>query len=315
MGPMYRHERPQKGRYRQFHQIGVEAFGMAGPDIDAEIILMSARIFADLGLSDIELQINSLGSSANRALYRESLVEYISAHETALDEDSKRRLKTNPLRILDSKNPELKGLIDGAPQLLDYLDDDAKRHFDELKALLSAANIAYQVNPCLVRGLDYYNKTVFEWVTDKLGAQGTICAGGRYDGLVEQLGGKSTPAAGFAMGLERLQELVKDNLRLDTQPHAYLVALGDNSIEPATVLAEQLRSSLPDLRLCKHNGGGGMKNQFKKADKSGAIVALILGEDEVQNATIGIKWLREEKPQITIQQTELVAELSRLLVI
>lgn len=314
IGPMYRHERPQKGRYRQFHQIGVEAFGMAGPDIDAEIILMSARIFANLGLSDIELQINSLGSSANRALYRESLVKYISAHKAVLDEDSLRRLKTNPLRILDSKNPDLKALIEGAPQLLDYLDDDAKGHFEGLKALLSAANVEYRVNPRLVRGLDYYNYTVFEWVTDKLGAQGTICAGGRYDGLVEQLGGKSTPAAGFALGLERLHELVKHNLTPDMQPHAYLIALGDSSVEPATVLAEQMRSSLPELRLCKHNGGGGMKSQFKKADKSGAIVALILGEDELTNATIGIKWLREDKPQITIQQTELVAELSTLIV-
>lgn len=313
MGPMFRHERPQKGRYRQFHQIGVEAFGMFGPDIDAELILLSARIWSKLGLTDVELQLNSLGTSDTRKDYRGKLVEYFNLHKKALDEDSRRRLQSNPLRILDSKNPGMRDLITNAPKLSEYLDEESKVHFEGLKALLDSAGVTYTINPCLVRGLDYYSKTVFEWVTNRLGAQGTVCAGGRYDGLVQQMGGKSTPAAGFAIGLERVVELVKERLEPAVQPHAYMVTLGDIATVTATNLAEKIRTELPQIRLCKHCGGGNMKNQFKKADKSGARVALILGEDEISDGTIGIKWLREDKPQLMIQQSELAAQLKQIL--
>jgi histidyl-tRNA synthetase len=311
MGPMFRHERPQKGRYRQFHQIGVETFGIAGPDLDAEHILMTARLWQVLGLERLELQINSLGTQEARAAYRETLVEYFSAHKDKLDEDSHRRLDSNPLRILDSKNPEMRELIEAAPKLTDHLDEESREHFQTLCGILEAAGVAYTVNPCLVRGLDYYNRTVFEWVTDQLGAQGTVCAGGRFDGLVEQLGGRGTPAAGFAMGLERLLELVKANLEPDHHPHVYLVLVGEAAQQAGMILAEKLRDAVPGLRLLTHCGGGSFKSQFKKADKSGAELALILGEDEVANGTIGVKFLRQEREQESLAQDALGDWLSQ----
>lgn len=304
MGPMFRHERPQKGRYRQFHQIGVETFGIADPDIDAELILMSARMWRLLGLKDIRLEINTLGTTESRLEYRKVLVEYLQEHRDQLDEDSLKRLDTNPLRVLDSKNPEMQKLINNAPSLHDYLDDESAEQFALLKSYLDAAGIDYTINPRLVRGLDYYCKTVFEWVTDKLGAQGTVCAGGRYDGLVEQLGGKSSPAAGFALGIERLLSLIEDssaaleNDGLDV----YLLAPGDSSISHAMLLAETLRDQLPALKIQTHCGGGSFKNQIKKADKSGALLALILGEDELKNNNVTVKYLRENKDQVTIAQ-------------
>lgn len=313
IGPMFRHERPQKGRYRQFHQVGVEAFGMDGPDIDAELIIMTARIWRQLGLTDLELQINSLGSSECRERYRELLVEYFTANEQDLDEDSRRRLQSNPLRILDSKNPDMQALIEGAPKLQAHLDEASQLHFDALKMRLDAANINYTVNPRLVRGLDYYNKTVFEWVTTELGSQGTVCAGGRYDGLVAQLGGKATTAAGFAMGIERLVELAKHSLVLDNAPHAYMVLAGDSSEIMGLKLAEALRTDLPGLRLISHCGGGSFKSQFKRADKSGAQVALVLGEDEVRSQTVSLKYLRQDSPQQTFAQSELAGVLRKYL--
>ncbi len=313
MGPMFRHERPQKGRYRQFHQLGVEAFGISGPDIDAELILISARIWRALGLDDLELQLNSLGSAEDRVRYRASLVSYLNQHHGSLDEDSVRRLQSNPLRILDSKNPDLQDVISGAPKLYDYLDTESAEHFSGLRALLDKAGVSYRVNPCLVRGLDYYNKTVFEWVTNRLGAQGTVCAGGRYDGLVEQLGGKPAVAAGFAIGLERLLALIEDQLAVNNAPHVYLISQGEAAGVAALALAEQIRNILPELRLVCHCGGGGMKSQFKKADKSAAQVALILGEEEVAQQTISIKWLRIDKPQLTVLQQDLPAQLIQLI--
>ena len=304
MGPMFRHERPQKGRYRQFHQVGVETFGMSGPDLDAELILMTARLWRQLGLDDLELQINSLGTSESRAVYRQQLVAYFSAHQAQLDEDSQRRLASNPMRILDSKNPDMRALIEAAPKLTDHLDAESREHFAAVCGHLDAAGVKYRINPCLVRGLDYYSRTVFEWVTTQLGAQGTVCAGGRFDALVEQLGGKPVPAAGFALGLERLLELVRDKLRPDHEPHAYLVLVGDAAQSAGLVLAEQLRDSCPGLRLVAHCGGGSFKSQFKRADKSNAQLALVLGEDEVAQGLLGVKFLREEKPQETIAQAD-----------
>lgn len=316
-GAMFRHERPQQGRYRQFHQIGVEVYGLSSAEIDAEILLMTARFWQILGLKDLELQINSLGSSAARAIYREKLVEYFSAHLEQLDEDSRRRLHTNPLRILDSKNPDLKTLIDQAPQLLDYLEEESKQHFEQLQIFLNSAGLKYTINPRLVRGLDYYNRTVFEWVTTKLGSQGTVCAGGRYDGLVEQLGGHNTPAIGFALGLERLIALLESEQLLpnieENQPHIYLMMVGDEALVKGLTLAEQLRNELPQLRLITHCGGGSFKNQFKKADKSNAKWALILGEAELANQQIGFKHLREEQPQQNFTQLDLINHLKSLL--
>ncbi|MGD8570987.1 MAG: histidine--tRNA ligase [Gammaproteobacteria bacterium] len=305
IGPMYRHERPQKGRYRQFHQVGVEAFAMTGPDIDAELIAMTARIWKHLGLDDLELQINSLGSVECRRAYREILVAYFSQHQSELDEDSQRRLHSNPLRILDSKNPAMQELIEKAPKLRDHLNEESIQHFEGVLSLLDNIGIAYTVNPRLVRGLDYYNKTVFEWVTTRLGAQGTVCAGGRYDGLVEQLGGKPVPAAGFALGIERLVELVRDNLELDAHPHAYVVMASEQAFAHGLQLCEQLREQLPALRLLMHCGGGSFKSQFKRADKSGAQLALVLGDDEVANNTITVKYLRQDKPQQTVAPDEM----------
>ncbi|NOZ51779.1 MAG: histidine--tRNA ligase [Gammaproteobacteria bacterium] len=310
-GPMFRYERPQKGRYRQFHQVGVEAFGMDGPDIDAELIIMTARIWRQLGLTDLELQINSLGSTECRENYRTLLVDYFGRHQKSLDEDSQRRLHRNPLRILDSKNPAMQALIEDAPKLQEHLDEDASQHFEGLKTLLDAVNIQYQINPRLVRGLDYYNKTVFEWVTTQLGAQGTVCAGGRYDGLVVQLGGKPSAAAGFAMGIERLVELAKHNLVLENMPHVYLVLVGDTSVVAGRVLAETLRAGLPNLRMISHCGGGSFKSQFKRADKSGAQLALIIGEDEASSQTVSLKYLRQDQAQQTIAQDELVVVLKK----
>lgn len=316
MGPMFRHERPQKGRYRQFHQIGVETFGMQGPDIDAEVLMLSARILRELGVLDhVQLQINSLGSSAARAAYKEALVEYLSNVQEQLDEDSQRRLSTNPMRILDSKDSNTQKLLNGAPVLLDHLDDESQIHFENLKKLLDAAGISYQVNPRLVRGLDYYGKTAFEWVTDKLGAQSTVCAGGRYDGLVEQLGGKSTPAVGFGIGLERLvlllQAIEATPDYLDQQADIFLVAVGDVQ-SVAMQLAERIRDELPFVRLLVNCGGGNFKNQFKKADKCGADIALILGEDEAKAGSVTIKFLREEIEQQTLVFDEAIAYLQAL---
>jgi histidyl-tRNA synthetase len=311
-GPMFRHERPQKGRYRQFHQIGVEAFGLSGPDVDVELILMTHRIWRALGLSALELQINSLGTSEERAGYREGLVSYLSLHEAQLDDDSRRRLGTNPLRVLDSKNPTLAGIIAAAPSLLDVLGADSRAHFDAVCAGLRAAGVPFVVNPRLVRGLDYYARTVFEWVTTELGAQGTVCAGGRYDGLVEQLGGRATPAVGFAIGLERIAALLeaaggRGGLGA---PHAYLVALGAAAEAEALILAERLRDRLPWLRLVMHCGGGGPKAQFKRADRSAAAVALILGESEVARGVVGLKPLRVEGEQEEIRSDELADVLA-----
>ena len=316
MGPMFRHERPQKGRYRQFHQVGVEAFGIQGPDIDAEVLLLSARILRELGVGDaVTLQINSLGSSAARAAYKDALVAYLNQVQDQLDEDSKRRLLSNPLRILDSKDANTQALLNHAPVLLDYLDEESREHFAGLRALLDAAGVAYQVNPRLVRGLDYYGKTAFEWVTDQLGSQSTVCAGGRYDGLVEQLGGKPTPAVGFGIGLERLVLLVQ---ALDAMPEGlqqqadvYLVAVGDVQ-QPAMQLAERIRNELPFVRLMLHCGGGNFKNQLKKADKSGADLALILGEDEARAGQVALKFLREDVPQQTLAIDDAIRYLQAL---
>lgn len=308
MGPMFRHEKPQKGRYRQFHQIGVEAYGLAGPDIDAEIICLSMRLWKQLGITaDITLQINSLGSAAARTAHREQLVAYFQAHWQALDEDSQRRLHSNPLRILDTKNPAMAELVAEAPLLMDHLDVDSQAHFDGLKTLLDDNHIAYEVNPRLVRGLDYYNGTVFEWVTDRLGAQGTVCAGGRYDGLVEQLGGRPTPAIGFALGLERLIGMLSESGYQgdDHKPHVYLVLVGESAERQGLLLAEALRNHFPFMRLQVNCGGGGFKAQLKRADRSEATFALILGEDEVKANDITLKPLREQSEQVTISQADL----------
>ena len=300
-GPMFRHERPQKGRYRQFHQFGVEAYGIDTPDIDAELILISARLWKQLGLKNIRLELNTLGSNQARQSYKEILVSYLNDHIELLDEDSLRRLKTNPLRILDSKNPAMKEMLDNAPSLMDHLDDESREQFDKLRASLDATGIEYTINPRLVRGLDYYCKTVFEWITDELGAQGTICAGGRYDGLVEQLGGKPTPAVGFALGMERILALLESQQEQEAETiDAYLVLLGDECEIQGLQLAEQLREQLPQLKMIAHCGGGSMKSQMKKADKSGADVALILGEDELNNQQVTVKYLREKRDQQTV---------------
>ncbi|WP_373186495.1 histidine--tRNA ligase [Halopseudomonas sp.] len=317
-GPMFRHERPQKGRYRQFNQIGVETFNIAGPDIDAELILLSWRLWKQLGLQDaVTLELNSLGSSEDRARYRGELVTYLRERFDQLDEDSQRRLESNPLRVLDSKNPATQALLADAPRLADFLNEDARNHFDGLRALLDAAGVPYVINPRLVRGLDYYGLTVFEWVTDKLGAQGTVCAGGRYDGLVEQLGGKPAPAVGFAMGIERLllliQTLGRVPAELSRQVDLYLVTQGEAAALAGFRLAEQLRDALPGLRLVVHCGGGSFKSQFKKADKSGALFALILGEDEAAAELIGLKPLRSDEQQENIGWHELPARLKQVL--
>jgi histidyl-tRNA synthetase len=314
-GPMFRHERPQKGRYRQFHQIGVEAFGIGTPDIDAELISVTARLWRLLGIRDLELQINSLGTPAARSRYRQVLVDYLRGQHEHLDEDSRRRLDGNPLRVLDSKNPAMQPVIAAAPSLHEHLDDESRRHFEQLCAYLQAANIPYRVNPRLVRGLDYYTRTVFEWVTTDLGAQGTVCAGGRYDGLVELLGGQSTPAAGFALGLERLAELaaLQQVAGADRPPQVYVAPLGEGKVaQQGLVLAEQLRDA--GLRVELHCGGGSLKSQLKRADRSGARYALLLGESELAAAQVSVKNLRADEPQQLVRMTEVPAFLqARLL--
>ena len=318
IGPMFRHERPQKGRYRQFHQIGIEVFNLDGPDIDAELIIMTWRLWGLLGLRNaVTLELNSLGTSEARANYREALVEFLSARLDQLDEDSKRRLSSNPLRILDTKVPETQALLVDAPKLADHLDEASKVHFDGLKARLDAAGIPYVINPKLVRGLDYYSKTVFEWVTDKLGAQGTVCAGGRYDGLVEQMGGKPTAGVGFAMGIERLVLLLETLEQVPSdiarQVDVYFCAFGETAELQALVLAEQLRDRLPGLRLQMNAGAGSFKSQFKKADKSGALFALILGEDELAQQVVGLKPLRDNGEQQHISWAALSEQLAACL--
>ncbi len=296
-GSMFRYEAPQKGRYRQFHQFGIEAFGMAGPDIDAEIIFITARLWRELNLAGrLQLQINSLGSNTARVQYRDALVQYFTQYHADLDEDSKRRLQTNPLRILDSKNPRMQKLIEQAPQLSDYLDEESAQHFNQLRQLLDKAGIEYAVNPRLVRGLDYYNRTVFEWVMGEMGAQNTVCAGGRYDGLVEQLGGQATPAIGFALGLERLVILLEEiQVKVRQEPDVYFIMAGAAARLHGMALAERLRNELPALKLVCDCTGGNFKGQFKHADKSGARLALILGDDEMSNQKIAVKYLREQE--------------------
>ncbi len=297
-GAMFRHERPQKGRYRQFHQMGVEAFGMQGPDVDLEILLMTARLWQQLGLDGAELQLNTLGTVQERATYRQQLVKYLSQHRGSLDEESKRRLSSNPLRVLDSKNPEVQQVVNDAPLLMEYLGDESRFHFEQICEGLEEAGVDYTVNPRLVRGLDYYVLTVFEWVSDRLGAQGTICAGGRYDGLVEQLGGKPTPAVGFGMGLERVISLLEEDPPVNMKKGAdiYFVASGDTEIK-AQLIANKLRRNMTDVQIVTNCGGGSFKSQFKKADRSGARFALILGEDELQRGVVGVKSLREDRAQ------------------
>ena len=314
-GPMFRHERPQKGRQRQFYQVGAEAFGIDSAEIDAELILICARVWNVLGIKDARLQLNSLGSYAARQKYRDLLVDFLSDHRDQLDEDSINRLETNPLRILDSKNPDMQALIGSAPSLLDSIDEESAEHFAVLGDLLEANGVDYEINPRLVRGLDYYNRTVFEWITDRLGAQGTICAGGRYDDLVAQVGGKPTPAVGFAMGIERILELSEfSSAELNTNsPRIYQVMVGDAALKNGLRLAERLRDKIPALRLLMHCGGGSFKNQFKKADKSQADYALILGVDEVEKNTVQVKPLREDKEQYEISQDNLVHEITSLL--
>lgn len=313
-GPMFRHERPQKGRHRQFYQVGAEAFGIDSPDIDAEIILICARAWTALGIDDVSLQMNSLGSGAARQNYRKLLVEYLSDHRDQLDDDSVRRLETNPLRILDSKNPNMQSLIEGAPSLLDEIDEESAAHFAALCDLLGANGVDYDINPRLVRGLDYYNRTVFEWTTDRLGAQGTICAGGRYDDLVTQVGGKPTPAVGFAMGLERILELMLCNqdAKEAKSPLFYQVMVGDDAVKTGFLLAERLRDEMPALQLMVHCGGGSFKSQFRKADKSGADYALILGADEVARNTVVVKPLREDRDQYEIARDGLTDEIRKI---
>jgi len=315
-GPMFRHERPQKGRYRQFHQFGVESYGFAGADMDAEVILLSARLWKAFNITEhLTLEINSLGSNESRADYSAALVEYLSLHEDKLDEDSKRRLTTNPLRILDSKNPDIQTLLENAPRLSDYLDEESVEHFTQLRLRLDAAGIEYVVNERLVRGLDYYNRTVFEWVTTSLGSQGTVLAGGRYDGLVEQLGGKPTPAVGFAMGIERLVLLLQ-TLGILKEPTStadvYVVAAGTQAEIKAVEIAENLRQAAPHVRVVNHCGGGNFKKQMKRADKVGASIALILGDDEIANQQITIKNLRENVEQEVVSWTGLEGRINTI---
>ncbi len=313
-GPFFRHERPQKGRYRQFHQLGAETFGLAGPDVDAELIIMCRHMWQRLAiLPRASLQINSLGTLQARQRYRAALVEYFRQHERRLDDLEKQRLEANPMRILDSKNPELAEIIGDAPGLTEYLDPESAEHFEGLQSLLDAAGIDYDINPHLVRGLDYYSKTVFEWIVPEQGSQATICAGGRYDGLVEQLGGKPYPAAGFAVGLERIMALLEETWNSDTEIDAYLVLVGDQAVLAGMQLASQLRDHFPSLSVVVNCGGGSIKTQMKRADKSNAKLAIILAEDELRDNTVGIKFLRERREQETIPRDNLVSNLDKYL--
>lgn len=317
MGPMFRHERPQKGRYRQFHQFGIEAFGIATPDVDAEVIMLSNRLWKELGIKDVvTLELNTLGSNEERAQYRDALVAYLTQHEDKLDEDSKRRMHTNPLRVLDSKNPDVQAALVDAPKLSEFLGEDSKQHFDDLCAKLTAAGIEYVINERLVRGLDYYNKTVFEWVTTSLGAQGTVCAGGRYDGLVEQLGGKATPGIGFALGIERLVLLLTSLEKVtNVRPQAdvYIAMMGDAAEIAGNALAETWRDAVPEIRIQCHCGGGNFKKQMKRADKSGASIAVILGDNEIAEKTATVKYLREQKDQESVAFEDMPALLEKLM--
>ncbi|GGP39253.1 histidine--tRNA ligase [Shewanella algicola] len=317
MGPMFRHERPQKGRYRQFHQFGVEVYGIGTADIDAEVLMLSARLWDQLGIKDhVALELNTLGDPAERAAYRDALIAFLEQHKDKLDEDSQRRMYSNPLRVLDSKDPQVQAILADAPALMDYLGEDTKTHFSTLCELLDAVGIQYTINPRLVRGLDYYNRTVFEWVTTSLGSQGTVLAGGRYDGLVGQLGGKDTPAVGFAMGLERIV-LLLETLELTNDIAAevdvYVTAMGDNCLVEAIKVAAELRQQLPTLKVMSHCGGGNFKKQMKRADKSGAQYALIIGENEVANNQVAIKPLRNNNEQQLVARTELVTKIAELI--
>jgi histidyl-tRNA synthetase len=315
IGPMFRHEKPQKGRYRQFHQLDVEALGFAGPDVDAELIAMTARLWRTLGIERVKLQINSLGTSESRRAYRDLLVEYFRGHEARLDADSRRRLEGNPLRILDSKNPDMREVVAGAPLLTEHLDLESREHFDALCAMLAAMDIEYQVNPRLVRGLDYYSRTVFEWTTDALGSQDAVCAGGRYDGLIAHLGGDATPAVGFAMGMERVVELLVQAQKTPpaAAPDVYLVVNGERAGAESLKLAERLRTDLPHRRFEVNLGGGNFKAQFRRADRSGAPLALILGDDELGRGVVAMKPLRQESGQTDCPIAELPARLEAAL--
>lgn len=310
-GPVFRYEKPQKGRYRQFHQFDVEALGFEGPDVDAELIIITNRIWKALGIDAIELELNSLGTPESRVRYRQALTDYFEPRQDELDKDSQDRLHRNPMRILDSKNPEMKSLIADAPLITDYLDPASQEHFSMLCELLDQAGIPYRLNPRLVRGLDYYTRTVFEWVTDRLGSQGAVCSGGRYDGLIEQLGGKATPAIGWAFGVERLLDLYRESG--GASPRAdrdiYVVAVGDSVLQPAFKLVEQLRDARPKLKVEMNCGGGSFKSQMKRADRSGATLALILGEQEIASQSVGIKPLREDVGQINVDWSSLNAAL------
>jgi len=310
-GPMFRYEKPQKGRYRQFHQFDVEALGYDGPDVDAELIIMSARMWKRLGIDKIRLELNSLGVPESRARYRESLVEYFTGVKNQLDEDSIRRLEQNPLRILDSKNPDLQDIVQAAPVMLDYLDDESADHFAGLQTLLDAAGVEYEINPRLVRGLDYYSRTVFEWVTDALGSQGAVCSGGRYDGLVEKLGGRATPAVGWAMGIERFVALFEacGGKAPPSLPDVYIAALGEGTVARGFALAEELRDRVSGIRVDMNLGAGSFKAQMKRADKSGATYALLLGEQELSEGRIGCKPLRSDEEQESIALDDLAAVL------
>ncbi len=318
-GPFFRHERPQKGRYRQFHQLGVETFGFVGPDIDAELIILSAHMWKKINLPmQPRLEINSLGSSQARKKYRETLIAYLQQYESQLDNEAKQRLHTNPLRILDSKNPDLQEIIQNAPSLLEYLDAESADHFLQLQKRLDGANIEYTINPRLVRGLDYYSKTVFEWIAEGLGAQATICAGGRYDSLVDQLGGKPCPAAGFAIGLERLASLLEGTQQADSLVNAsgadvYMVLMGEEAEMAGLQLADQLRTQLPISSVVTNCGGGSIKSQMKRADKSKARLAFILGEDELKNQNVTVKYMREKRDQATVSQSDVLTFLDNYL--
>ena len=317
MGPMFRHERPQKGRYRQFNQFGVEVYGIGTADVDAEVLMLSARLWEKLGITDhVTLELNTLGDPAERATYREALIAYLEQYKEQLDEESQRRMYTNPLRVLDTKNPDVQALLVDAPELMDYLGEETRTHFSHLCELLDAVGIKYVINPRLVRGLDYYNRTVFEWVTTSLGSQGTVLAGGRYDGLVEQLGGKNTPAVGFAMGLERIVLMLETLELTDDIPatvDVYVTAMGDASKVEAIKIAQALRSDLPGLRVMSHCGGGNFKKQMKRADKSGALIALVIGEDELASNQVAIKYLREKKEQALVARDGLAAYIAELI--
>lgn len=317
MGPMFRHERPQKGRYRQFNQFGVEVYGIGSADIDAEVLMLSARLWEKLGISEhVSLELNTLGDPAERAVYRDALIAFLELHKDALDEDSKRRMYSNPLRVLDSKDQNVQAILVDAPELMDFLGEESKTHFSQLRELLDAVGIKYTINPRLVRGLDYYNRTVFEWVTSSLGSQGTVLAGGRYDGLVAQLGGKDTPAVGFAMGLERIVLLLETlELTKDIPPEVdvYVTAMGDSCLVEAIKVAQELRNALPNLKVMSHCGGGNVKKQMKRADKSGASVALLIGEDELAKGMVTVKHLRNDIEQQRVARSALGAFLAELI--